>query len=184
MIIGITGTLGAGKTTVAEYLVSQGFTYRSVRSFIIEEVHRRNIPVNRDTLVSVGNEIRAAHGGDYIIKTLIAEVTVSGSDVVIESIRAIPEATLLLAEGGVLVAVDADVKVRYERIIETKSQVVPVSFQAFTEQEAREMHSSDTAKQSIADVMALATFSVVNSGSEVELHQEIDRILSSSRETN
>ena len=65
MIIGITGTLGAGKTTVAIYLESKGFIYRSVRSFITEEVHRRSIAVTRDTLVQVGNEIRAQHGPQY-----------------------------------------------------------------------------------------------------------------------
>ena len=177
MIIGITGTLGAGKTTVATYLESKGFTYRSVRSFITEEVHRRSIAVTRDTLVQVGNEIRAQHGPEYIVKAMIADALLKKEDVVIESIRAIKEASFLIEQGGVLISVDAALKVRYERIIETNSQVVPVSFDEFKTQEAREMHSSDAHKQSIADVMLLAPFCIANSGTEEQLYRQIDAIL-------
>jgi len=177
MLLGITGTLGAGKTTVANYLKEQGFLYRSVRSFITEEVHKRGIPVTRDTLVDIGNEIRSEHGSDYIIKTLIAEAVGSGKNVVIESIRAIGEAELLLASGGYLISVDAKQTLRYERIIETNSQVVPVSLAEFQRQEVREMRSTDATKQSIADVMSRAQLSITNSGSEAELRNAVDLIL-------
>ena len=38
MIIGITGTLGAGKGAVVEFLKQKDFKHYSVRNFLIEEI--------------------------------------------------------------------------------------------------------------------------------------------------
>ena len=68
MIIGITGTLGAGKGTVAEYLVKKhNFSYLSVRNFFAEEVLRRGFMINRDTITEVANDLRAPHRTHYSI---------------------------------------------------------------------------------------------------------------------
>ena len=49
--IGITGTLGAGKGTIVDYLVqNRGFVHYSVRAFLIEEIKRRGLEANRDTI--------------------------------------------------------------------------------------------------------------------------------------
>ena len=52
IIIGITGTLGAGKGTIVDYLIkTKGFTHYSVRAFITKEIEKRKLPVNRDSMV-------------------------------------------------------------------------------------------------------------------------------------
>ena len=70
MIIGITGTLAAGKGAVVEHLKNVGFTHFSMSKFIAKEVGQRGLAVNRDSLVAVGNEIRAKHGPGYIAEQL------------------------------------------------------------------------------------------------------------------
>ena len=59
IIIGITGTIGAGKGTIVEYLTDKkGFTHYSVRSFLIDEIKKRGFEVNRDSMVLVANDLR------------------------------------------------------------------------------------------------------------------------------
>ena len=76
IIIGITGTLGAGKGTIVDYLVqNKGFVHYSVRAYITEECQRRGLEVNRDTLTQVGNDLRAAHCPSYITDQLFERAT-------------------------------------------------------------------------------------------------------------
>jgi len=71
MIIGITGTLGSGKGTIVDYLVKQkGFIHFSVRQFILEEIRKRNLPQNRDSMVMVANDLRKKNSPSYITDQL------------------------------------------------------------------------------------------------------------------
>ena len=71
VVIGITGTLGAGKGTIVDYLKEKkGFLHFSARGFIVEEIKRRNMEVNRDTMTSVANDLRANNSPSFIIDEL------------------------------------------------------------------------------------------------------------------
>ncbi len=68
IIIGITGTLGAGKGTVVDYLKEKyGFVHFSVREFLRGEVLKRGMEPNRDSFTSVANDLRAHHTPSYIV---------------------------------------------------------------------------------------------------------------------
>ncbi|HVV39427.1 MAG TPA: AAA family ATPase [Candidatus Paceibacterota bacterium] len=174
MIIGVTGTLGAGKTTVANYLKSKGFKHYSVREFIAEEVTRRGLVINRDSLVNVANELRTAHGPEYIVASLGKRAAQEGGNAVIESIRAVGEAEEVKKEGGYLLAVSANPRLRYERARLESSATTPGSFEEFITQEEREMHSTDPAKQNIAAVMLRADYQILNNSTMGDLENQID----------
>ena len=87
-VIGITGTLGAGKGTIVEYLVkNKGFSHFSARAFVTEEIIRRGMPVNRDSMVVVANDLRRRNSPSFIIDSLYEKAILAGTDSVIESIR-------------------------------------------------------------------------------------------------
>jgi len=59
IIIGITGTLGAGKGTIVDYLINKkDFKHFSARAFLVEEIEKRGLENNRDSMVLVANELR------------------------------------------------------------------------------------------------------------------------------
>lgn len=177
MIIGITGSLGAGKGTVVEYLVSEkGFTHISARDIWTQELQARNIEVNRDTMTKLANELRNEHGPAYFVTQALEMADNEPGDYVIESIRTVGEAELLQQEGGILLAVDADQKERYRRITERQSVLDDVSFEEFVRQEAAEMKNTDPHKQSIGAVMKMADFTLQNDGAVRELRQQIETI--------
>lgn len=178
-IIGITGTLGAGKGTVVEYLVKgKGFRHHSVRGFLIRELESRGMPVNRDSLTAIANSLRAKHGSAYIVEMLYHKAAAEQQDCVIESIRTPGEIDLLRSKGDFyLLAIDADPRIRYKRIRERNSETDQISFQTFVSNEEREMHASDPFKQNLAACIHNADHVIVNNGSISQLNRKTEQFL-------
>ena len=179
IIIGITGTLGSGKGTVVEYLVSKyGFQHYSVRNFLTEEIERRGMSVNRDTMTEVANDLREKHGPGFIAEELYKLALSSGKNSVIESIRTVGEIETLKTKGVFyLFAVDAPQKTRYERITSRASVTDAISFEKFQEDENREMLSDDPNKQNLSGCIKKADFVFNNNGTIEELQKQIDVVM-------
>ncbi len=177
IIFGITGTLGAGKGTIVKFLEEKGFRHYSVREFLIEEITRRGMPVNRDSMNTVGEGLRAEHGASYVIDTLYQRAEEMGENAIIESIRTVGEVTSLKQKGGTLIAVDADPHIRYERAVARGSATDKVSFEKFIADEERESRGNDPARMNLRAVAALADYSFINNGSIEELHQSLEKTL-------
>ncbi|MBW2992678.1 AAA family ATPase [Candidatus Woesearchaeota archaeon] len=178
MIIGITGTLGAGKGTVVEYLKKRGFKHYSVRAFITEEIKRRGMPVNRDSMVEVGNDLRAKNGAGYCVEQLYDRAEKEGDNCIIESIRTVGEAEALKKKGKFyLFAVDANPRIRYDRISKRGTSTDAVDFEEFIENERREMENIDPNKQNIGKVMEMADFTFENDETIEELDKKVEEVL-------
>ena len=177
MIIGITGTLGAGKGTVVEFLKQKGFIHFSVRDFLTEEIKRRNSEINRDNMLIVANDLREKYSPSYIAEKLYEKAKHETKNCVIESLRSVGEIESLKNKGTFyLIGIDADIKIRYERIIQRQSHLDNVTFEEFVEDEKLETTSEDPNKSNVIKCIKLADFKIENNGTLEELSKEIDRI--------
>lgn len=179
IIIGITGTIGAGKGTVVEYLTNKkGFKHFSARVFLVEEMKKRGLENNRDNMVMVANELREKNSPSYVADKLFERALKDNNNCVIESLRTIGEIESLRKKGNfILLAVDADSKIRYERAIKRNSSTDNISFKKFLSDEEREMESNDPNKQNLKKCIEMADFVIKNNGKIEDLNYKLEKIL-------
>lgn len=178
--LGITGTLGAGKGTIVDYLVrNKGYAHYSVRGFLLHEIKRRKLPENRDSMVEVANDLRSRFGPAYIVEKLYDEAVKSGKNAIIESIRTTGEIESLRSKGlFFLLAVDADVEIRFNRILQRGSETDNVDYQTFIANENREMAGKDPGKQNLLKCLELADYALDNNGTFQQLYNQVEIYLS------
>jgi len=178
MIIGITGTNGSGKGTIVEYLVKKhGFVHLSVGDFLKKQLIKQNKEINRTSLQNMGNKLRNKFGPDFITKELFKEALRHNQDVIIESIRNPKEAKFILRNGGYLIAVDADQKLRYKRITARGSEKDFVTFEEFKVQERREFQETDSNAQNLPKFIEMENVTINNNGTVKKFHEKIKKAI-------
>ncbi|GAB4321069.1 MAG: AAA family ATPase [Bacteroidales bacterium] len=175
IVIGLTGTLGAGKGTVVDFLKNEyGFSHYSVRGFLLREIAKLGLEGNRDTMVKVANSLREKHGPSYITDQLYEEATRNGTPAVIESIRTPGEIDSLRRKSDfILWAVDADPEIRYQRILKRGSETDHISYETFLQNEQREMEGKEPFQQNLKACIGMADHLFYNNGTIDELYHQV-----------
>ena len=73
---------------------------------------------------------------------------------------------------------DADPKIRYERIVGRGSETDHVSFETFLENEEREMTSDDPNHQNLGRCMQMADYVFMNNEGFEELYAQVEEVIS------
>ncbi|MBL7100629.1 MAG: AAA family ATPase [Nanoarchaeota archaeon] len=174
MILGLTGSLCAGKGEVANYLKSLGFVYFSLSDVIRDELDKNSMLKTRENLISLGNKLRKEHGNGVLAEKIKEKLT-SNENIVIDSIRNPEEIEeLRKLPGFVMMGVDALEETRFARMLERKRPGDPKTIEGF-----REINEDMKIKhgQRVQSCMKLADCIIVNNVSIDKLHQKIDKLL-------
>jgi dephospho-CoA kinase len=157
---------------------TKGFKHFSVRRFLTDEIKKRNLPLNRDSMTEVANELRKKHHPAYIVEQLFKQAEKEGGNAIIESIRTPGEVDFLRKKGNFyLFAVDAKPEIRFQRIKLRSSETDKVDFNTFISNEKREMKTSDPNKQNLSKCIEMSDFKFDNNGDITALYRQVDQVL-------
>lgn len=162
-IIGISGTNGAGKDTLAELRAAkQGARHVSASNILRTELDRRGLPHERENLRALGDEWRNQYGPAVLIAKTIEEYRASKDGeaqlgLTITSVRNPLEAEAILQAGGAMIWVDADRQIRYERITNRPGQRPEdkKTFEQFCAEEDTEMHPTNPDDPAVLNMSAV-----------------------------
>lgn len=177
MIIGITGTNGSGKTVACKILERKGFQRYSLSDVIREELATIGRPASRENLIAEGNRLRADFGPGELARRICRKLH-PDQNYVIDSIRN-PREVRALREWGEfqLLRIEAPRELRYERVRARGGHRMPASLEEFSEQEDRELQSSDATRQQLRATWSEADETLDNSGTLEEFHQGVVAIV-------
>jgi len=181
MIIGLSGSLAAGKDTVAEYLEAKGFRHISLSVILRDLLKEKNIEINLENLTRVGNSILDEYGPAYLVKRA-EKIADFSSDLVISSIRQPNEIEYLKKRRDFfMVFVDADIKIRFSRSEIRSRQGDSKTLEEFAAIEKKEMDGK-SGGMDLQYCRKAADFVLLNNGTLDEFEGAIEKTLAEIKE--
>lgn len=178
MFVVITGTIGAGKDTVANHLKEEhDFVFASGSQIISSETKKRGLEVNRENMHKVANDLRANSSAGTVGLTI--EKVHKAEKKVIGFLRS-KNSVLYIREyepEAIILGIDAPLEIRYQRTQERNEHKDKMTFDEFKKFEAQEMISGNPDKQNISYCLEHADYTIKNNGSLKDLHQKVDQVL-------
>ena len=180
MIIGITGHPGSGKDAAAEYFVRHGFHLMSGGDFVREIMRKEGIPTDREHVHEFFKKMRGVHGNVYPAHEIVEKIT---GNTVTAGMRNMAEVAIFRKKFGkdfILLAIDAPLEIRYERVRQRGREGDNISFELFKEQEDRE-RNMDSGTHEVDTVISAADATILNTGTKEELFAKLNGILMTGR---
>ena len=178
MIIGITGTIGAGKGTVVSFLKSKGFAHYSSSGILKDLLAERGLPQTRTHMSPLADELMSNYPGGVLHFSHERAQKDGAQNYILEAIHSQSEADYVRSIGGVIWGVDADLEKRYERTIKRgEGEKDQVTYEQFLEHAKREDEGQSERGNNIRAVLDLADVVLTNNGTPEELFAQVEKAL-------
>jgi len=177
MIIGLTGTIAAGKSAVVEHLKKRGFEHYVYSDILRDEAKKRGIEETRENLQKLGNYMKKDAGNLGVLSKKLLE-KVNSDNAIFDGIRTPDEIKELRKHKDVvIIGIDASQKLRFERLKKRAREGDPKTFKEFKRIDNNE-NRGKTKGQNINACLKLADHIIMNNGSMDKLKKEVDKIIS------
>lgn len=193
-IIGISGTNGSGKDTVGMILADNehGYLFVSVSDMLRSELKKQGVKLTREATRGLSAAWRREFGLGVMIDKAVNEYERVGGDksfkgLAVASLRSPAEADAIHERGGIVLWLDADPKLRYDRISASldkrgkdRAATDEISFAKFIADEDAEMSSdnNDPSQLSMLDVKAKSDLFLINDSYDIDqLKLKLNKLL-------
>ena len=180
MIIGLTGSLAAGKGVVSDFFKEKGFVYLSLSDEIRAVANEQKIELTRKNLQDLGNFMREKEGSAVLAKIVTEKIRNQKYNyAIIDSIRNPAEIEHLRKnlKNFFLINVDAPKEERFKRIVKRNRESDPNSWEAFLALENKDRGLGELESgQRVGKCMKMADFKIINDCSLNELNNKIEDI--------
>ena len=151
---------GAGKSTIADGLVSKGYDVINMGNAVREEASKRNLEPSRENLGKLMLELREKNGPGAVAELIKPKIESSSSNVIlIDGIRSIDEIQVLRKFGTVkLLAIHASTDTRFDFLQKRGRSDDPQTKEHFVERDSRELDVG------ISSPIALSDHAISNIG--------------------
>jgi len=178
VIVGLVGTIGAGKDFVSDYIVKKhGFQVVSMGDLVREEATNQGLEHTRENLQNLSREYTNEHGSKYwAYKVTDRILKLKWEKAIINGMRRVQELEVYrerFADNFRLILIDADPKIRFERLKNRAEARDPQTWEEFAKQEKNELKLYGTFEETIK----LADYTVKNEGTPEQLFSKVDELI-------
>jgi dephospho-CoA kinase len=176
LILGIAGEMSSGKGTIATHVVNErGGSSHRFSTILRDILDRVYLDQSRENFQVLSMILRKNFGEDIMAKSMYHDVKNDKHEiVVVDGVRRMADiAYLREIPHFKLVYVDADMRVRYERIVKRgeKTDDFNKTFEEFKAE-----HEADAEIQ-IRDLKNYADYIINNDGTFIDLYKQLDEII-------
>lgn len=160
MILGLTGPMASGKSTVVDALKNQGFKHFTLSDIVREECAKKGLEVVRDNLMAVGQQLREEFGAGILGARALKKIQEEGGggNWIVDGIRNPAEVEELRKHPDfVLIANTAPEDLIVSRILSRKRADDTMDESSIRKKLRREMGEGEPPEgQQVAQCIALA----------------------------
>jgi len=174
LVLGLLGTIGSGKGTAAKFLKKKyKFKIISMGNILRALARKLKIPVNRKNLQILQKKYRKKYGGDYFVNLAWQKINASKDKKwVIDGIRNPDDASVSRRNKAILIFIDANPKIRFERMKKRRRKGFSKTLEEFKKEEQREWRLLNFNK-----ALKYTQYKIDNSKSQKDLYLQIDRLM-------
>ena len=166
MIIGVCGSVAAGKETLTSYFRERGFVYFETRQIITEELKKLGRELSRKNMQDWADEQREKYGVEAIMKIMLERAMQDPTkNYMFDSLRNDGEAVFLrkVCNDFILIGVDAPLEIRFKRAVARAKSSDPVIWEEFVKMNERDLNdTSNPLGQQTQKLLDMADFKIIN----------------------